>query len=56
MVFAASQAANSPAPRRDESSEFMVVGNAPGFVAVGQAPEVLAMGFARAYPGLVQVA
>jgi hypothetical protein len=34
----------------------MVEGEAPWFVAVGQAPEVVAVSYARASPGLAQVA
>ena len=34
----------------------MVMGEAPGFDAVGQAPEFVTVVYARASPGLAQVA
>jgi len=55
-VFAVSQAPNAPAHCGDEFPEFVVVGKAPGCVAVQQALEVKVVGYARASPGLAQVA
>jgi len=52
----ASQAPKTPAQRRDESPQFMVVGKAPGIVALGQVPEVFAVGYACTSPGLAPVA
>ena len=43
----ASPASFLPADSGDESPEFVVVGEALGFVAMGQAPEVVAVRYAR---------
>jgi hypothetical protein len=46
----------TPAYGREENPDFVVLGDALGYVAGGLALDVVAMGYARASPGLALVA
>jgi len=52
----ASQSPRTRAHRGDESPEFGVMGDAPGFLAMGQAPEVVTVGYGCASHGFHPVA
>jgi hypothetical protein len=54
--FAASQAQTTPARCQIASLQFVVVGEAPGFIAMGQARKVFAVGYSCPSPGIALVA